>query len=260
MTHETTQSSDEYELDQKRSELFRLESELVDRELELTTLQHDLAAFEMGYLRVVGKRYAMLDDIRARIALLRSARQPNDDEVHEQARSMREAAEASASQVKGDSPLGDNDPALPFNPSPSVKALYRSLSRRVHPDLASDDEDRARRNEWMARVNNAYQQQQENVLNTLLHDWETSPDAVAGNGTAAELVRTRRRIDQVKQRFDEIAIAIADIKNRDLYELYVESTIQLRAGRDMLQELAATVDVQISDAKTTLEELERDAR
>ena len=51
---------------------------LIERELELSTLEQELASFEAEYLRVVGVRYADLDELRARIkeAVTRLARRP----------------------------------------------------------------------------------------------------------------------------------------------------------------------------------------
>lgn len=63
-----TRTPEERELDRKRAELAELESELIERELDLSTLEQDLAAFRADYLRIVGRRYATLDDIKARIA------------------------------------------------------------------------------------------------------------------------------------------------------------------------------------------------
>jgi hypothetical protein len=40
---------------------------------------------------------------------------------------------------------------------PDIKALYRKLARRYHPDLARTDADRAQSNEQMAEVNRLYQ-------------------------------------------------------------------------------------------------------
>ena len=62
-----TQSPEERELELKRAELAALEQELVERELDLSTLQQALAKFERDYLRIVGRRYATLDAINARV-------------------------------------------------------------------------------------------------------------------------------------------------------------------------------------------------
>ena len=58
---------EERELDRKHTALAALEARLTQQELELTTLQVELRAFEAHYLRVVGRRYAELDDIEATV-------------------------------------------------------------------------------------------------------------------------------------------------------------------------------------------------
>ena len=55
-------------LRQKRVVLAELERDVVERELDLSTLQRTLVAFEAKYVRIVGTRYAILDDLNAKIA------------------------------------------------------------------------------------------------------------------------------------------------------------------------------------------------
>lgn len=91
------------ELAKKRLELAKLESELADRELYVATLRSELASFERQYLKIVGTRYAELDEINAQIAE-QLARQRSDDaqsrdaakKARRQADESRSAAEASA--------------------------------------------------------------------------------------------------------------------------------------------------------------------
>ena len=247
---------EELELDQKRKELSALETQLVERELELTTLQQELAAFEAEYLRVVGRRYAMLDDIVAQIEQIRATGNPTDRGAQQRARTARSTADTSATQVGGTAAVGTDDAAA-FAPSASLKAVYRTLSRKVHPDLAPTDDERSRRNEWMAKVNDAYKRQREDVLNELLTDWDTSPDAVSGEGTALELVRAIRKIAQVTRRLDEIDETIEALMDAPIYDLYVQNTTQLQDGKSILQDLSASLDARISGSKRALEELER---
>ncbi|MDQ1407864.1 MAG: hypothetical protein QOG55_3493, partial [Acidobacteriaceae bacterium] len=63
-----TPKPEEEELRKKQFEFSDLESKLADRELFLTNLRSELSAFERKYVRLVGQRYAELDDIEARIA------------------------------------------------------------------------------------------------------------------------------------------------------------------------------------------------
>ncbi len=257
MEFKGAQPPEEFELNQKRGELAALETRLVDRELELTTLQQGIAAFRVEYLRIIGRRYAILDDIDAQIAEIRAARYPGDCAARQAMRTAQNRAHESSMHVEGTAAVGAADGAGRFTPSASLKAVYRTLSRKVHPDLAPTDEERLRRNEWMAKANEAYRRQQEGVLSKLLTDWETSPDAVSGEGTAIELVRAIRKIAQVNRRLDEIDETIQDLKCGQIYDLYLQYEAQSKEGANVLQSLAVIVDAKIRDAKRTLEELKR---
>ena len=56
------------ELQHKKASLAELEAQLADRELELASCLADLFHFEKHYLQTVGRRYAMLDDLKGKIA------------------------------------------------------------------------------------------------------------------------------------------------------------------------------------------------
>jgi len=67
-THiERRKTPGEEELIKKLAVLASLESTLVQKELELRTLQAELRVFEAKYFRIVCIRYAELDEIKARI-------------------------------------------------------------------------------------------------------------------------------------------------------------------------------------------------
>src|SRR5438552_6554547 len=70
---------EEIYLEKKRAELAELETELVERELELETLRGGLLSFEKKYEAATLPRYAELDDLRARIAEIMATRRPQDD-------------------------------------------------------------------------------------------------------------------------------------------------------------------------------------
>ena len=99
------------ELEKKKAELAALETELAEKELNLVTFQAELSSFENEYMRVIGICYTELDRIEAQIeeyiALLESGRD--------------------------------------FQPSAELKKLYCQVAKKIHPDLATDDEERQRR-------------------------------------------------------------------------------------------------------------------
>src|SRR5437868_15380107 len=63
---------EEEELGRKKARLTELEAQLADRELELASCLADLNHFEMRYLQTVGRRYALLDELKAKIAEARA--------------------------------------------------------------------------------------------------------------------------------------------------------------------------------------------
>ena len=265
MALEKIRSPEERELDRKRTELAALERDLVERELDLATLQQKLTAFEVEYRRWCVGRYAALDDLAARIAEERAQRCPNDDAVRHDARRAREAADATAAQAghetSSESPAVEpvsQEPAPSFDPPSSLKDLYRSAAKKLHPDLASTDDDRARRTEWMAKVNDAYQKQDEDALKALLTDWEASPESVSGEGTASDLVRAIRQIELVQGRIDSIGRTIGDLEDTDLHRLYVQYENHLESGRNLLEDIAADIDRRIADARRELADLQAD--
>ena len=67
---ETLRTPEEEELKHKLEELALLEAELAEKELELATLTAELQALDSRYLRVVGRRFAQLDQLNAEIAEL----------------------------------------------------------------------------------------------------------------------------------------------------------------------------------------------
>jgi len=181
---------EETELRLKSEELSQLEKELVERELQLTTFRAELADFERTYLRTVGVLYAELDEIQARIADLIARRNPSSTAAQDAARQARDKAAGSQFTVDEATP----QLAKRFAATAKLKRLYREVARRLHPDLATNETDRKRRESFMARANRAYEKGDEVTLRAILEEYEGSPEAVVGEGVGADLVRILRRL------------------------------------------------------------------
>jgi hypothetical protein len=245
------QTPEEQELSKKLSELAEFETELAQRELDLATLQAELSAFEARYLRTVGVRYAALDDIEAQIAEARGELNPDDREAREEAAQARAQAKESAEATGITQELKKEK----FKPSEDLKKLYREVAKRMHPDLAIDEKERLRRQKLMADANRAYEEGDKAKLRAILAEWESSPESVKGEGTAAELVRVIRKIAQVENRLRAIEVEIAQLEESDLYQLKTKTEEAEDEGRDLLAEMASRVDEQIALAKGKLEEI-----
>jgi hypothetical protein len=245
LIHSRVRPEDE-ELAKKRQELAQLESELTDRELYLATLRTELASFERQYLKIVGARYAELDEINAQIAEQLARQCPKDSQFTDAAQKARRQAEDSRSAAEN---VEDQVRALP---SQELKTLYREVAKRVHPDLSSDPEDRKIRERLMAEANRAYERGDVARLKRILEVYESSPETVQGEGVGAELVRVIRKITQVKRRLQEIDEESRRLLGSDLAKLKAKAEEYAERGRDLLQEMMQHVERQISAARERL--------
>jgi hypothetical protein len=247
---------EEEELDKKRAQLAALESQLAEGELELATLRAELAAFERRYLRIVGLRYAQLDKLDAEIAEHFARQKPKNRQAKQRAQQARaEARESSEAAGQAES----FDDTEQFLPSDSLKRLYHDIARRIHPDMADDLEERKRRESIMAEATNAYERGDEARLREIFSEWESSPESVRGEGLGADLVRMIRKIAQVERRLHAIAAQVTQLMESELHEMKTKADEAAREGRDLLAEMAHSLDRLIEHARKSLAELTQTA-
>jgi hypothetical protein len=208
-----------------------------------------LAAFEGRYLRQVGTLYAELDEWKARIAELQARLDPSAasnaqaEEAREQARQTYEDAHGKASETRD------------FTPSPELKKIYREAAKRIHPDLAADPAERARRTRFMAAANHAYEAGDAEALQRILDEYEDGAEAVKGDGIGAELIRIIRQISLAKTRVSAIEQELATMRQSEIALLKKQAEEREHGGGDLLAELATAVRKQIELAKKKHESL-----
>ncbi len=243
-------SPEEQELDAKLAELSLLQDQLADKELELATLESTLQSFNRLYLKAVGTKYAELDSIEAEIAERLAARNPADKEQAQKATEARQKANEMDAAV-------EDALRTPTQGSKSdtLKKLYREAAKKMHPDYADDATDRKLREGFMARVNEAYRQGDEQALRDVLDEWDNSPETVKGQGVQADLVRTIRRIAQLRKRLAEIETRLSELMESELSQLYAKVGQAEKDGRDLLQELAESIGGKIRHAQERLQQL-----
>ena len=246
---------EDIELDQKRQKLVQLEDALSQKELELTTLRRALIVFERQYLKIIGARYAELDEIEAQIAEAIAAKDPEDKSAHNKATNAREKAKETVNNL-GNEYLID-EALISFKPSESLKKLYREVAKCIHPDLVTDEKERTRRQHLMADANRAYGEGDETKLRAILEEWASSPESVKGEGTAVELVRVIRKIAAAKRRLRDIQTETAQLEESDLLRLKTNVETAENQGRDLLSEMASRIDEKIDLANKNLAEILR---
>jgi len=89
----------------------------------------------------------------------------------------------------------------------------------------------------------------------LLEEWLHSPESVKGEGVPADLVRTIRRIAQVKKRVWEIELQLTELMSSEIAQLHAKAGAAKNEGRDLLNEMAESVEAQIAQARKRLERI-----
>ena len=244
---------EERELERKRAVLASLENKLAQKELERATLQAELTVFDERYKYRVGRLFVELDEIKAQLAEAQARRNPQDTQAQTEAAEARARATETAEDVGAAQAEPEREA---FAPSQSLKDLFRKTAKAVHPDLATDDEDRARRERLMAEANEAYAAGDAEKLQAILDEWENGPDAVQGSGVGADLIRLIRQIALVEERIVAIEREMADLQASDLAQRKAEVETAAIEGRDLLAEIAAQVQEQIEQEKARLAALQ----
>ena len=243
-------SPDAIALTEKREQLAAVRTALAEREAELAQIRAQLKTFEGRYLRQVGILYAELDDLEARIAEREAGLFDSE--------SARRRAEAARQQAKEthDAAFGASAEAEEFEPPPSLKTLFREVAKRIHPDFARDDAEAKYFTLLMARANQAYSRGDTETLQRLLDDHREINASVAGEGTAAELLRITRQIRHAERDIARLDVEQASLLTSEIAQLHVDAEAAALQHRDLLTELATGIREQIAEARRRFELLD----
>ena len=240
---------EEQELNRLESEQAILEDQIANAELTLETLKVETALFEHNYYQTVGRFYVELDQLVAQIARAEAGLDVDNIEAQAEA----EAAERQAQQSAEEAGLTEKQPVPPREITPELKQTFRQAAKLMHPDRATTDAERVRRNVIMAQVNVAYAKGDQAAIEKLILEFGQDPEAITGEDVAARLVKTIRRLAQLRRRMAEAEQEIAFQKAGELYDLMVTVTEALAMGGDPLGDLAMHIMQQISERKIELE-------
>lgn len=241
------------ELEQKLRVLEEVEDQYAEVQTEFVTLQNGLAAFKLRYWRRVGPLYARLDELRAEISAELARGAPRNEVRKQAARLASAQAKASAESLhEAETDLNSEV----FEASDDLKQLYRQAARLVHPDRADDEDDRALRDEIMARVNAAYRNGNGLMIESLLEEYQMRAE-VGEEDAATRLIRTIRTIARMREQIQDTRAALATLRESELFRLQKAVEEAEARGIDKLAELARGVERQIGEANTRLERIRK---
>ncbi len=194
-----------------------------------------LRDFEKRYKPAVGDRHQTLEDIRAQTA-----------RAWEQ---IRRARSGEPLDEKTGGGLSEELPRKLFNPKTELRQLFRELARLVHPDLASDIEERRRRHEFMTEGTRAYRAADHRRLQWLLEHWQATPALPPGWDPDSRLARTNQRIAWMRYRITEMNHLTAALHASPLAEIKREAEQARREGRNLIAELRGRVVRDLEQAR-----------
>jgi hypothetical protein len=245
------QTPDDAALLDKRERLAAVRTTLAESESELAQIRAQLKTFEGRYLRQVGVLYAELDELEARIAEREVALYDSDSARRRAEETRRQAQETH------DAAFGEAREAEEFDPPPSLKTLFRDVAKRIHPDFARDDDELRHFTLLMARANQAYSRGDTEMLQRLLDDHREINASIAGEGTAAELLRITRQIQHAERDIAALEAERHALLAGEIAQLHRDAEAAAREHRDMLTELATSLREQIADARRRFELIDR---
>ena len=233
---------EEHELARLNAQQKELEEELASAELALESATTETDRFKQRYYRAVGALYAELDEIDAKIDSARLKQAPNDPKLRAKAKASEERAKNSAGEAGLAKIQSKPEPEI----TPDLKQAYRRAVKLLHPDLALTEKERLRRTTLMVQINLAYKRGDLNAIERIIKEYGEDPEAIVGEDVASRIVRTIRRIAQLRRRIEEVAQELEALKKEDIYLLKQTIEEQEVNGGDPLGNLARDLKAQIS--------------
>ncbi|GHI06361.1 hypothetical protein Scel_46820 [Streptomyces cellostaticus] len=166
------------------------EQALIEYEIAVETFRVEVENFSRLHEQKLGPLYARIEELDAQIAEAQAARTGDPEDIR-----RAEEARARVLPIPGVEELlhgwMDGNGLFPesaamltdqavrpperVRPSDEARRLYRELARKAHPDLAQEEDERRRREEFITRVNAAYARGDETLLKELAEEWAAGP-------------------------------------------------------------------------------------
>jgi len=239
---------EEIELELKREKLNQCQQELSLWQKRCNDLRAEIRRFENSYEQVLGNRIGKLEDLEWQLNGLLGKEELNKNSDY----SAKE--EIYTRYPHKTDLLDEEEPSLDLQ-FKSLKSIYREVAKAVHPDFASDDIERKRRQELMSIANQAYENGDRRTLEKMLSGWEQPPVSSSAPDIAVELVRVIRQIARVQQDIHAVIRQMEELKDSDIYSFKIRVEEASKDGIDLMAEMAATVDLDIAKAKRRLSAL-----
>ncbi|MGY0068471.1 hypothetical protein ACWZEH_16975 [Streptomyces sp. QTS137] len=242
------------------------ERALIEFEIAVDTFRIEVENFSRLHEQRLGPVYARLEELDTRILEAKAARSgdPEDRRLADDARSRLQPISGVEELLGGwmdgsglfpeAAAMLTGQPVRPperVRPSEEARRLYRDLARKAHPDLAQEEAERQRREEFITRVNAAYARGSEAELRELTAEWAAGPKLKEQAPSAGEELYAR--LEWLARR-KELLTLVA----KELEEGAIGSMLRLAPDDPdrLLEEIAEQLRVQVAEREAELAALE----
>jgi hypothetical protein len=227
----------------------RLRDRLAEIEVETATLEAELAAFNSDYMRVVMTVMLDVQELEARILALVAVRSGASDDA-DAAQSARERVNETTAHIR----------AVPKSPGPiptgDIKRLFREAAKRMHPDLAADEQARGHAEAFMKRLNAAYRAGDAEGIANLLSQWDASPFGAGSEDDAARSARASRRVGALGDAVGRAQQRLDELRASELAQLMERAMTAAAGGGDLLADRRGAAEAALVRARARLAELQ----
>ncbi|MDP9369819.1 MAG: J domain-containing protein [Chloroflexota bacterium] len=257
--------ADERAYERHLVEIEELRRRVVELQLELEGLRLAMGRFEAEYHARVGALFVELDRLRLAIAeyerrILRLRADPRADPTrieeeirvefrgrHEEVRSAEEEARRHERAYQEEAGIPDLDEPT----AEDLRALYRELAKRYHPDLARTDEERCRREDVMRRVNAAFNRRDIAALRTIEQEAAAEDPAFDARPIADKLAWATREVTRLGRVLAYLVDELAAVRQTDTFRLWWRQD----AGEGVVEALELDLREEIDNARDRMDEL-----
>ncbi|WP_374118107.1 hypothetical protein [Streptomyces sp. RKAG337] len=238
------------------------EQALIEFEIAVETFRVEVDNFSRLHHQRLGPMYARLDELDALIAEAVAANSGDREDIERawEARALvmpmpgiEELFEGMLGQ-DGVRPVEDPNPPRRVRPGKEAQRLYRELARKAHPDLAQDEAEKERRSVFIARVNEAYADADEDRLRELGAEWEAGPVLEEELPTEAEVLYAR--LEWLAERKEALSVIATDLDGSAIGQMMKLSPDD---PDGLLNEIAEQLLEQVGAREARLSELVRPA-
>jgi hypothetical protein len=135
-----------------------------------------------------------------------------------------------------------------------LKKLYRKLALRFHPDRAKNVKQRKEFEKIFPEINEAYQNGDLDTLKKYMKQAERE-EQIAKEAPEEKLARLRKDYEIILVIILKIQRELEDLKTSETYKLKKKIDQAKEKGRDLIQELATTINLKISENQKILDKL-----